>query len=889
MAQNLIRTIICNDSSPTLYTAGDIIEVFYNDSTEVIEVEVNGSPVTNGEDIYEEYFDTGEFSITNTGYAFCDGAYLQEFPYPDTFPYAFRASSFDEACNANVCDLTKGTALVTPATGVSAADGTITVSATSSYTIKYGLSNFDYNTEGQSSGSFTVFPGSYTVYAKDANGCVVTWSVVVTFDNTSTYGVLQYWTYYNKYDTLFKVELLERGYSGSSTERDFLDGTPVMRRVRGENNTRLDTIFPGEIDVFVKSETDKEYLELMKEGDDKKYLIKYYYDPGGGYELIFQGYVTSSQYTEPYEPSVYTATLHATDRLADLKYQDFSDDSGGAVYGDLKVLDIIRLCLNKTNLGFGYRVGMNLYETNHDATAADDPLDQTYINSDSFYNDNEPLDCYTVLEQVLKSINCKILSSRGFWYIIYKPEEYTTYAYREFNSGGVYQSNTTLNPVVSFKQIDGSDRVTWLTGGKTLQLEPIYKKITVISNRKVRESIVAPFSERTRNGINYIGWSKVLNGESGTFEPLIARDKRYGGNGYYFYFKFVDNQGGDSYVVATGDIEYKGIDTFTLKIPVFLSFLYNAFPSYPPFARFKFRLKVGSKYYDGSQNWSSSETDFSIFLTGINQFNEIELTANFDTSVSTNTSTTFELRIYDIDIFENNLTAATIPDLYTAVGAISTSGYENGEWLVGKVSSVGTMLYWQVITNSSGVKVFDFKGIWNITLSQPDDNSFFPLYSSVILLTFPGGSEINETEELSIKTDRNNVVNLDYEVDHFDLDTSINNTEQLIANYFKLSDGTPTSAWGSSNKKIQRIIGEEISKWYNTAGYRIRGGVTTDTVLMPYNVFKEVSDDNRVYAPMSMEIDDKHMTANLELVELQSDSTVTPSAFTSGFEQDAFL
>src|SRR5690606_8369202 len=106
----------------------------------------------------------------------CVGTTLQRISPNNIFPYASIGSTPNASqCQITpVCDLTISDIYsVTPASGPTTADGSLTISATSSNgTIKYSLQeDFNYN-DGQTSPTFTnLYPGDYTVYAKDPIGC----------------------------------------------------------------------------------------------------------------------------------------------------------------------------------------------------------------------------------------------------------------------------------------------------------------------------------------------------------------------------------------------------------------------------------------------------------------------------------------------------------------------------------------------------------------------------------------------------------------------------------------------------------------------------------------------------------------------------------------------
>lgn len=926
MAENRLLDIICNTSTGIL-TAGDLLEVYYDDTADEVVCYKNdvlqafGQTILDGEVIDNTYSISGAATITDgislsvrINYSFCSGVNLVSFNFENEFPYASKLEAFSEECSTSICDISKqGYVSITKASGIDQADGALSVSATTSNgTVKYALFDFDYSSQGQTSGTFSsLYPGDYKIYAKDSAGCTVSWNVTVGYERLIDYTLRFNWFFADltSSTTNYKVELLKRNYSNSPGNEDVMGPVPVMRRLRGENSSRLQSVYPSEIEVTVQSDVDKEWLELFSDSDDREYLVKYYYDDGSGYDLIWQGFAITDLYTEPYEPIKYFSTFNATDGLADLKQEPFLDISGSPVFGDVSLLDILLVCLEKTGLEQSVRVGMSLYETGMDSTAADDPLDQVFVNTDTFYTEGEPDDCYTVLNKVLSGVNCKLFSYGGYWYVIYKPDQIDAFNYREFDANGSYVGNGSISPIIDLKESTESNRATWLTGGKTLQGEPVYKNININKLRIIPESITNSFTSRYRDGNTFVGWSKVLNGDTGSINVLEFTDSAalYSGakieglqeGGLYFNFLIPDGQGANAYVVTTGSIEYKRGDTFRLSFPYTIRYAYG---EPPPYIRLKIMLKVGSYYLQADGTWTTTENIISLQVNDFNREVEIEIASAFDYRVVDNTTSDYELRIYDVDVYDTDISVdASQSNMITALKAYSTTDLNLGAKITSQYTASRYIYYWELqdlLTggNQSGYTPDDNAslkwvpiGVVGLPSSQDASRIFLDLdlagsfLGSVQFITFPNGQALQPKDTEVITTNTRNVLSLDVDLSIFDLDTTVNNSENMVVNYLKLSDGTPTSAWGANGKNINVIIGDQIATWYNKMAYRIRGSIKADIHLPFYMMLREVSDDNRIYTLSSIDINDRDMKAMVEMVEVSSDSQVAAKAYSSGY------
>jgi len=84
-----------------------------------------------------------------------------------------------------------------------------------------------------------------------------------------------------------------------------------------------------------------------------------------------------------YQPDLSLTFIDQLNRLDKFQYAD-----GNKLYNDRSLIKIIAEGLRKTDLELPIRVAVNMYEDSHDSAASDDPLDQTFIDQETFYDDD---------------------------------------------------------------------------------------------------------------------------------------------------------------------------------------------------------------------------------------------------------------------------------------------------------------------------------------------------------------------------------------------------------------------------------------------------------------------------------------------------------------------
>lgn len=287
------------------------------------------------------------------------------------------------------------------------------------------------------------------------------------------YGI-KYRIYFRRYGegTLNEIRLLEKDYSGSETES--IGGVPpVMRNLKSDNDEFDDLIRSSNVEFCMNSETDMQFINLFTY-DTRKYRVEWYENSS----LKWMGWLVPDTYKEPYAPPSYEVKITATDGILSLKNIDFSNN--GTLYTGKKTwMEIIYICLSKLNLELGLHDAVNIYETNFDSNDSDSPLTQAYVDCYRFLkSDGDPLNCYEVLEEILKCCNyAQFWQESGYWNIVpvnVKRDSYLRRIYTDSGSGFVYSSYETHDPNST---IDYSN--IYLLDEPEFNMRPAWKKLVI--------------------------------------------------------------------------------------------------------------------------------------------------------------------------------------------------------------------------------------------------------------------------------------------------------------------------------------------------------------------------------------------------------------------------
>lgn len=975
MALNLIRKIIIKEDFSSFF-ADDSLKVYWNDSSEAIEVTKNGSTITNGavllmsSDIINADPDTEIDTLwasSETGYSFNkvlvpagdsageNGQGLKT--YFDTkisFPYASKKTTnyiIYPVEDIPTNDVKIKLVAITEASSFSTLDGKVEVSASGTNS-PFEFFDYDpslYNTTqptGQPIGLFeNLSTGNISIYVRDSEGFIDSVSTYVPIDDSPTlsnYGVKWRVTYDNITETdTYRVSILERGYELSIIDAKGADN-PFSLSQRGEGGTVYgQNIISSNVSLSLISTYFNQYKSIV-DADEKKFviLLEKYNTNTSLYEQDWLGYVSPSSYTDVLYQAPYEVSITANDRLADLKSYDFVYGDNGSdnfINGNLSHLFIINLCLDKLKLGFNFRVAVNLFASGQDDTS-NSPLSQTYIDASVFRSDQgDPYNCDEVVTAILKVYGATLFSYQGYWYIVRQKEwlnetiDYVDYSRTDLS----IITSGSWSPRIPFAPPEDNDRFVWVGGAQSRIFTDIYSKVNLITKRILSSdsgNLLPEFNDRnilldpSGNFLGFKGYflqSTVVNDNS--FSQSISN------NVWRVSMSSLGNS--DTYITSTGKVSYGTTDFFQLQFlfRVIGSFSQDGsskFSSYPLYGQFNWELQVGSYYLTESGEWSFFRQINQFFVESFDSDISFERDVFFPTDVGNNVH--YSLKVYPVDLLDADINIEYGEDLYAEIRNIATIDIGSGRRLVTRTRNtpfdavtVNEMRYYELISydglpvgsvdsrvlpkdynTDSNSRVWSLAGVSSLPIDGVEwtDSQGIKRTSSWYTMTdfskigfnfkADGQSEIEEEPSISKTASTNNNVELPYEVEMYDLDSSIKNEEKLILNYLRNSDDSPTNNWkesgGTVTKRLQDFVLDWLTLLVKKARAQVSGEIRTDGVeLTPINVLYDESDNDRIYLPLGVTSDNKMQQYSGELIEIGSTDDINESAFTNGFKQNA--
>src|SRR5690554_993540 len=475
-----------------------------------------------------------------------------------------------------------------------------------------------------------------------------------------------------------RVDILEQGYSGGI---EIVKGSedPLKIGLQNSSYEKYETILPTYIELTILAQT-KFQFEEMAAGSDKQYKIEVY-ETGA---LKHVGYIIPEIYKEPYEEPPFMVTFRAVS-IGILNQIRYVDDNGEFYTGHATGIQIITRCLQKLGYGLDIWDSTNTWETRMNTSQS--PLAQLEIDQRAYIVEDRgelrAMNCWDVLEAVLKPFVVNFFQDYGRWVIIPIEQRASSRTVRVFNSLGFFQSSHTRNP---------TDDILWIARGHQLQPRPIIREIQSTyehglipglihsgefdddfndpndpqivpnsgSNRRVFKGGL-PEGWTYSQGIqfpHFFGYNGTTEGTT-TYYLISPRD---GGPGTLTMYTntnnlrdvgtvFVDEPG---YLEYVGDTISTGEDEYSLNI----KFRYRAatpdtssprctqgqYTEQREFSQ-RIQIRVGDQYLQATGEWTSTPTDIEI--TDLTTARNKEEFSTYDImSETTNANGQIRARIY---------------------------------------------------------------------------------------------------------------------------------------------------------------------------------------------------------------------------------------------------
>lgn len=819
-----------------------------------------------------------------TDFGFQDGTNYTYFTANPSPPYVYKKTiPLNEANGTDVTSPTNLTLSIknfSEPTGKRAQDGSITVLArggTAPYTY-YILGNNGFIENARSSPTFSnLNPGNYIFKVTDANDVSYVLQPYTLFYRSTTfdnYGLIYTHRFNDIQGNLYhKIEIFDRDSSDNNTNIDAAS-MPVNYSIEAQGEDIYDlSILPASLNVSLIAETLEAYIDFST-ADDERYAVVWSIDDGGGtFNERWRGYLLPESYSQQYGSVPVNVGFTFTDRLGDLKNIPYANRNTfqlnkGFTGGTKSQLDILLFCFKQLNMDMdGVRIACDWFEDNHTTTSTETPFEQTYIDTDSYFQrDDETLaitDAWT-LEQVVKSIlepySCSLITWAGYYWI-YKQKDYldhTSFSYVEFDMDGTQQSTGTQTNYVDFGTAQGSNRWRWRGGKQSLTTTRIYRDVELTLNSVIREQgLTVPFVGNY--AYNYYALSAGFSGfhliRGNDFNCYITDYNRQKQISPFKEEKkliwnfdliassiadltFADNSNSSTKIETAGDITYSGSDTLTLKLGIETwirqgDYVFGVLGENWPYIRLRWRLKLGQYYYNSQEeSWSLNTSTNEYFLN--DRYNE-KVDVEYEVPLRDVSGSTeqYTLTVFVPSFMEYDIEGADQSAMITAIKAVPTAGVARGQRLVtrhettqgGDLANRYLYYFYELTpglatgTEPDVIEPTDYDvstnpNRWNLAAIKISSNSNITHsgFYNIDLLFNPNGTEIPKNFTLNKAGDTRNKVTLERELNHFDAPPGINNPLGLYYNVLQTDtiggnyiSTEPTNLWNETGGVSRRI------------------------------------------------------------------------------------
>lgn len=390
--------------------------------------------------------------------------------------------------------------------------------------------------------------------------------------------------------TVYRVDLLEDGFSGSVTTRP-LGKAPVIRM------QDADCIRATSCDLVLECRTEGEFVDLYTT-NPFQYKVNVYQVQGNSVWYIWRGYVATEIYSEPDIAPPYDVRVTATDGLGILKEYTFEPVGGKSIRSH--ICSFLEKAGDDSPM-FYYATRLSVYQSTETAF-----MDDALINLDYLAGKN----CYEVLQEILTSLRSVLLYRGTHWLIVREVDVQITSAgmltaVQCITDNPYYTpSSTTVKMGLSVGQMGVAD--AWPVGYLTRRVSPAKKSVLV----------KAPW--HYVNGCPLVsedGWSK--NGNV-TFDST-----------YKFYHIGTRTQ---SIATAEGSVYciktmFRFVDNFKVRIKVNAHSVYSNDVSIGHYVRVKARwMSTGSgtaiSYYWSSEYGWTNDSSPTVEKIGVEETND---------------------------------------------------------------------------------------------------------------------------------------------------------------------------------------------------------------------------------------------------------------------------
>ena len=299
---------------------------------------------------------------------------------------------------------------------------------------------------------------------------------------------------------LWRVEIAERGYAGSSEEMTFAGDEPIIITWEARGDEFYAPVKASEATINILCKDNFHYLSLFT-SDARQFRVSIFRSGA----LYWRGFVTADLYSETFTAPPYTVTIKAVDGFNLLESYIFKDLMSIGTSGRLSLWNLTTRCLDLLELDMEVSDWLDLYGEGMNEGIS--PLRQTYIDLERLYYVYEEPTYRDILELCLLPFAGQIFQSSGALHIrraisLYQNSRPVTFfdIGSEFPVGEVMTDDAGTHLIaeegVNVVTSSGRDVVDdmwnagiYVMGEATLDIVPALRSVTVDVKNKSIENL----------------------------------------------------------------------------------------------------------------------------------------------------------------------------------------------------------------------------------------------------------------------------------------------------------------------------------------------------------------------------------------------------------------
>lgn len=222
--------------------------------------------------------------------------------------------------------------------------------------------------------------------------------------------------YKTKYRLEFKdvvINLKKLNYTGTFS---ILKGSSNPLKISYLDSNVFDTIKTAGVTIELVSESDRQLIDLYT-ANYKEWQIEILKND----EIIFTGYITPEMYQENFGVSSnYIVSVEGNNGIGILSRERYLKVNNTNYRGITSVFQVIKNCIEKIGIDYaGYKIVTDLKVNNYNPASNKSVLQHLIVNNDNYIDeDGVVMNCYNVLDSVLKPLNLSLFIENNYVYIV---------------------------------------------------------------------------------------------------------------------------------------------------------------------------------------------------------------------------------------------------------------------------------------------------------------------------------------------------------------------------------------------------------------------------------------------------------------------------------------